>query len=143
MTAWAKVSARASINQNSGPQGSFCIVHSTGLKWFEYPCEQLRGSRSGLKLQTLLNSCFQFRTATTGRKTFPKRPAVTPVVNYYCLTQAQTQTLSRNVLLLSLSLHPSYNNMHKQIQSELESLPEPCPPYGKRREKKQERERKF
>lgn len=52
--------------------------------------------------------------------------------DYYWLTQAQTPTLSINVFTISSCLHLSYNNMHKQIQSELKSLPEHCPPYGPR-----------
>ncbi len=55
------------------------------------------------------------------------------VPDYHWLTQAQTPTLSRNILFLSPPLHPSFNNMHKQIQSELKSLPAHCPPYGPRK----------
>lgn len=66
-------------------------------------------------------------------KAMPRPCRQTPLVSvptYHWLTRAQTQTLSINVLL-----HPSYNNMHKQIQSELKSLPEHCPPYGTRNKK--------
>lgn len=57
------------------------------------------------------------------------QPPIVSALNYRL-----TQTLCLNALLLSCSLHPSYDNMHKQIQSELKSLPEHCPPYGLRRE---------
>lgn len=61
--------------------------------------------------------------------------------NYSWLTQAaKTQTLSTNVPLVSPSLHPSWINTHKQIQSELKSssLSTIWPRKEKKRKRKEE-----
>ena len=89
------------------------------------------------RMDNLTTSCLQPQLSPAqSHKNFSEVHCCDSVPNHHRLTQAQTQTLSINVLFFSPFLHPSYNNMHKQIQSEPKSLPEHCPPYGPRKKKK-------